>query len=227
MPELENRPSSGTTRGCLAAGFGAAVLALLSPFIAAIRGWKSWRRGSEIRISLTVTSVSRDRASDLKRFDFSADVPAPAEPEFRRLMADTVIRVAEALRRPDDVYHLVYRLPWDEESIAVPVGPQIQELGERFSLAQSQNALDARTAVWLCIGRHRALAEVIDPVAFDPESEGEPDGLQRRADVRWSAATARARHGASLVFRLILVLPAEKASRVVGLVGRLVERERG
>lgn len=218
MPELENLEPTGATRGCLAAGFGAVALALLSPFVAAIRGWRSWRRGGEIRTSLEVISMARSDGSPLRCFDLSADVPAPAEPEFRRRMMDTVIRVAEGLRRDDDVYHLVYRLPWEEESTAVPVGPQIQELGERFSLVQSQGALLGRTAVWLTIGRHRALAEVIDPAIFDPESEGEPDRLQRRPDVRWSVATAWERHGPSLVIRLIFVLPTDRASRVVGLV---------
>ena len=221
MPELDHRQPTGAARGCLAAGFGAVALALLSPFVAAIRGWKAWRRGSEIRSSLEAASIPRDDGTDLKRLDLSVDVPSLAEAEFRRRMTDTVVRVAEALRREDDVYHLVYRLPWDEEPIAVPVGPQVQELGERFSLVQSQAGLVARTTVWLTIGRHHALAELIDPVAFDPESEGEPVGLQCRARVRWSVATAWVRNGASLVFRLIFVLPADKASRVAELIERL------
>ena len=221
MHEFKTPEGGGRTRGCLVAAVGAVALALLSPFVAAIRTWRSWRRGSEVRSSLEVTSVARSDGSQLQGFDLSVDAPIAAEPELRRRLTDTVIRVAEALRRDDDVYHLVYRLPWDEEATAIPVGPQMHELGERFSLVQSQGALLGRTAVWLTTGRHRALAEVIDPLVYDPESEAEPHTLQRHPDVRWSMATARARNGPSFEYRLIITVPRELATRIAGLVERL------
>jgi hypothetical protein len=159
--------------------------------------------------------------AERQRFELAMDVPTPAEPGFQRRLADTVIRVAEALRRGDDVYHLVYRLPWDEESTAIPVGPQIQELGERFSLVQSQGAMIGRTAVWLTLGRDLALAEVIDPVTFDPEIDGEPDAVLNRPEVRWAMATAWVRRGPSLDIRVVFVVPADSASRIADLLDKL------
>jgi hypothetical protein len=130
--------------------------------------------------------------------------------------------VAEVLRRPDDVYNVLYRLPSDPEPVALPVGPQLQELGERFSLVLSQGALSGRTVVWLTLGRDRALSEVVDPAACDPEAEGEPEVLLATADARWSMATEWARVGPSLVIRLILGVPADAEDRVIALLASLI-----
>ena len=202
------------SRGCLTTGVGAVVLAALAPFVVAVRGWKKWRRGSEIQRNIDIGRMTNPAGAKLSRIDLSFDVPLPAEPGFHRRLTKAVVRVAEALRASDDVYHLVYRLPWDEEPVAMPVGPMLQELGERFALVQSQGVMAGRTAVWLTLGRDRALAEVVDPVAYDPEAAGEPDGLLAHSDLRWSVATEWARVGPSLIFRLILVAPAHAADRV-------------
>jgi hypothetical protein len=208
-------PGRSTGRqGCLATGVSAAVLAVLAPFVVAVRGWRKWRRGTEIRSKIDVESLTDSAGADLYKIDLSLDVPQPAEPEFRHGLTDSVVRVAEALRAPDDVYHLIYRLPWDEEPVALPVGPKLQKLGERFALVQSQGAMAGRTAVWLTLARDRALAELVDPVAYDPEEIGEPDALLTQPDLRWSMATEWARFGPSLAFRMILVVPAHYGDRV-------------
>jgi hypothetical protein len=200
---------------------GAALLALFAPLVVAVRGWKKWRRGSEIRAETEIEPLTNSAGADLRSIDLGFDVPLAVEPGFRRRLTDAVVRVAEALRAPDDVYHLAYRLPWDEEPVAIPVGPMIQELGERFALVQSQGAMAGRTAVWLALGRDRALAEVVDPVAYDPEADGEPSGLLTHPDLRWSMATEWARVGPSLIFRLILVVPSEAERRVLPLLESL------
>ena len=205
-------------RGCLATGAGAAVLAVLAPFVVAAQGWRKWRRGSEVRSSIVIEPFTDSASADLRRIDLCLDVPQPAEPGIRQRLTDSVVRVAEALRASDDVYHLVYRLPWDEEPVVVPVGPKLQELGERFALVQSQGAMAGRTAVWLTLGRDRALAEVVDPVAYDPEAYGEPEGLLMHPALRWSMATEWARVGPSLVIRLILIVPPHQADRVKTLL---------
>jgi hypothetical protein len=161
-----------------------------------------------------IESFSNSAGADLRCIDLSFDVPLPAEPGFRRRLTDSVVRVAEGLRNSDDVYHLVYRLPWDEEPVAVPVGPKLQELGERFALVQSQGAMAGLTAVWLTLGRDRALSEVVDPVAYDPAADGEPEGLLMHPALRWSMATEWARVGPSLIFRLILVVPKHRVDHV-------------
>lgn len=209
------------SRGCLSTGTGAVLLAVLAPLVVAVRGWKKWRRGSEIRTKTDIESLSNSAGADLCRIDLSFDVPRPAEPGFRRRLTDSVVRLAEALRASDDVYHLVYRLPWDEESVAVPVGPKVQELGERFALVQSQGAMAGRTAVWLTLSRDCALSEVVDPVAYDPETYGEPEGLLVHPAQRWSMATEWARVGPSLIFRLIMVAPVHEAERVKTLLASI------
>jgi hypothetical protein len=200
-------------RGCLAAGAGFLALIVISPFAVVIRSWRAWRRGGEVRSTLETrpfVSTSGDRC----RIDLKLDVPSAAEPGFRRRLTDAVVRVAEVLRHPDDVYNIIYRHPADPEPVVLAVGPQLQELGERFSLVLSQGALSGRTVVWLTLGRDRALSEVLDPSASDPEAEGEPDVLLATADARWSMATEWARVGPSLVVRLILVVPNDEESRV-------------
>ena len=207
-------------RGCLAAGAGILALIVISPFALVIRSWRAWRRGGEVRSTLESRPFA-STAGARCRIDLALDVPAPAEPSFRRRLTDTIVRVAETLRRPDDVYNVLYRLPSDPEPVVLALGPQLQELGERFSLVFSQGALAGRTVVWLTLPRDRALSEVVDPVASDPEAEGEPEALLATVDARWSMATEWARIGPSLVMRLILVIPSDAESRVKTLLGSL------
>ena len=213
----ESWRSSGP-RGCLAMGAGALALIVISPFALVIRRWRAWCRGGEVRSTLETRPFASTAAGTRRRIDLMLDVPAPAEPGFRRRLTDTVVRVAEALRRPDDVYNVLYRLPSDPEPVVLPVGPQLQELGERFSLVLSQGALSGRTVVWLTLARDCALSEVVDAAGCDPEAEGEPDALLAVPAARWSMATEWARVGPSLVLRLILVVPADREDRVKALL---------
>jgi hypothetical protein len=221
MADPDDRIPSTGRKGCITTGVGAAVLAVLAPFVVAVRAWKKWRRGTEIRSEINIESVTNSKGADLRRIDLGLDVPQPAEPGFHRRLTDAVVRVAEALRSPDDVYHLVYRLPWDEEPVAMPVGPKLQELGERFALVQSQGAMAGRTAVWLTLGGDHALAEVVDPIAYDPEADGEPEGLLTQPNLRWSMATEWARVGPSLVYRLILIVPPRAEDCVTAALASL------
>jgi hypothetical protein len=221
MADLPREPWQSTApRGCLAAGAGFLALIAISPFALVIRSWRAWRRGGEVRSTLkTRPFVSTTGARN--RIELALDVPAPAEPGFRRRLTDTVVRVAEALRRPDDVYNIIYRHPADPEPVVLAVGPQLQELGERFSLVLSQGVLSGRTVVWLTLPRDCALSEVVDPIACDPEAEGEPETLLAAPAARWSMATEWARVGASLMIRLILVVPTDAENRVKALLGSL------
>ena len=182
---------------------------------------RRWRRGSDIRMRTDVSSLANAKGTEIHRIDLELDVPLAVAPEFRRRLTDTVIRVAEALRASGDVYHLVYRLPWDEEPVVLPVGPKVQELGERFSLVQSQGAMAGRTAVWLTLAREHTLSAIVDPVAYDPESEGEPNGLLIHPALRWSMATEWARVGPSLIMRLIVIVPSEAGDGAKMLIDAL------
>lgn len=198
-------------RGCLAALFGAVALAVVSPMALLIQNWRSWRRGNDLRVAVDVNESKRPGHA---RIDVHIDAPKNAEPGLRRRLTDAVVRVAETLRAPDDVYHLVYRLRSETEPMTLPVGPQLQEFGERFSLVLSQGALSGRTVIWLTLRRGQALAEVADPLSYDPEAEGEPGGLLEDEATHWSMASEWAHVGPSLVIRLILIVPDERADRV-------------
>ena len=222
MADLPREPWQSTApRGCLAAGAGFLALIAISPFALVIRSWRAWRRGDKVRSTLETRPFESTAADTRRRIDLTLDVPAPAEPGFRRRLTDAVVRVAEVLRRPDDVYNIIYRHPADPEPVALSVGPQFQELGERFSLVLSQGALAGRTVVWLTLARDHALSEVLDPTACDPEAEGEPEALLASPAARWSMATEWARVGPSLVIRLFLVVPTDAENRVKALLASL------
>ena len=214
MIEADDALRQPGPRGCLATAAGLATLAVISPFALVIHRWRCWRRGNHIRVEVSTTPWPATRGVERRRIDAVLDVPLTRERGFRRRTTDAVIRVAEDLRRPDDVYTMIYRLPSDEEAVALPVGPQLQELGERFYLALNQGSLAGRTVVWLTLGRSTALAEVVDPFTCDPEGDGEPEGLLDTDQARWSMASEWARVGPSLVIRLILVVPGSAAPTV-------------
>jgi len=201
-------------RGCLGTAAGLVVLAVISPFALVVHRWHCWRRGNDIRVEVTMTPWPATRGVERRRIDAVLDVPLTRERGFRRRTTDAVIRVAEDLRRPDDVYTMIYRLPADEEAVTLPVGPQLQELGERFYLALNQGPVAGRTVVWLTLGRGTALAEVVNPAICDPEGDGEPEELLGTTVARWAMASEWARVGPSLIIRLILVVPASAETAV-------------
>jgi len=202
------------SRGCLAVLAGIFTLALVSPFAVVIQRWRRWRRGDGLRSTIEVRPFNTSAPDGRRWIDLTLDVPGSLEPGFRRRCTEAVVRVAEALRRPDDVYNVVYSRPGDSEPVVLPVGPQLQELGERFFLVLSHSPLSARTVVWLTLGRETPLSDVVDPMTFDPEAVGEPERLLASADARWAMATEWARVGPSLVIRLIVVVPIDSVHRV-------------
>ncbi len=208
MSEKDGALQQPGPRGCLATAAALAVLTVVSPFALVVHRWRCWRRGNDIRVAVATTTWPANGGEERRRIDATVDVPLSRERGLRRRVTDAVIRVAEVLRQPDDIYTMVYRLPWDEEAVALPVGPQLQELGERFYLALNQGPVGGRTVVWLTLGRGTALASVVDPLTCDPEGMGEPEGLLATAEARWAMASEWARVGPSLIIRLILVVPA-------------------
>jgi hypothetical protein len=157
----------------------------------------------------------------MTRVDLSIDVPQPSVDGFRTRLTDALVRVAETQRREDDVYHLIYREAALDEATVLPVGPLLQELGERVHLALGQTTLAGRTAVWLTLGRGERLVDVVDPFGYDPETPGEPEGLLRRSGMRWAMATAFALAGPSTVFRVALFVPDESVPSIGAVLSRL------
>jgi len=211
---IDHEALTPKSRGCLAVLAGIATLVLISPFAFGVQRWRRWRRGNALQSTLEVGFFAVASDGMRRSIDLTLDVPVSVEPGFRRRVTEAVVRVADTLRRPDDVYNVIYSPPGDSEPVVLAVGPQLQELGERFFLTLSQSALSARTVVWLTLGRDRPLSEAIDPMTCDPEAEGEPEGILASADARWSMATEWARVGPSLVIRLLIVVPTESVDDV-------------
>ncbi len=141
----------------------------------------------------------------------------------RTRLTDRAVRIAELLRRPDDVYHTAYRQRELCETTLVPVGPQLQELGSRFALSLSQGSLEGRTVVWLTLSNTRPVAEVVDPFGYDPESEGEPERLLTSSEVRWGMATSFVSTGTSVMYRMLLYVPESALRGVEDLLDRLAD----
>lgn len=211
--------SQGTgSRGCLMTAAGAMVLAMIAPVALFMQRLRRWRRGTEIRATIHGAPLTTAAGTEVCRLDLRLDIPPPAEPGFCRRLTDVVVRIADSLHRVDDVYNVIYRLPSDPEPVVLPLGPHLQELGDRFFLVLSQGALAGRTVVWLTLGRERPLSEVVDPIGFDPGAAGQLEALLAHPDLRWSMATEWARVDPSLVIRLVLVVPTEAQNVVSDLL---------
>ena len=65
------------------------------------------------------------------------------------------------------------------------------------------------------------LAEVVDPLVFDPERPGESEDLVLQVRPRWAMVSVFARSGPSVVYRLRLHLPPSAADTVDSVVTRL------
>ncbi len=221
MPELDALLQRPGPRGCLASAAAALVLAFVSPLVLAVRSWRSWRRGHDIRVSIEALPPPGGAESDRHMLDVICDVPLSVERGFRDRLTDRVVRVAEALRSPDDAYLLVYRLPGAEEALVLPLGPRVQSLGERFRLVLDQSALAGRTVVWMALARDLPPARIVDPERCDPESPDERERLLETSEARWSMAASWAPVGPSLIVRTILVVPTSAQDRVVRLLEKL------
>lgn len=215
MPEPV-RLSRSQPRGCLAAGAGFLALVALAPLAFAIRWWRRWRRGSAIRSDLDVR-----RNGDRCRVDLTLDVPDVSEPAVRRRATTQVVRIAQALHTAGDTYCAVYRLRSDPEPYLIAVGPDLQNLGDRFLLTLNQGALASRTVVWLALAPDQVLAEVVDPVGCDPEDPQQMERLLHLDAARWTMATSWARIGPSWVVRMVLIVPAAAADEVGRRLRRL------
>lgn len=208
----------GTREGCLRSATGLLGLAVLAPVALAVRRFRAWRRGPELRLARTRGDLTVGDGPALARVDATADVPFAAVEAFRRRLTETVVRVAERLRRPDDVYHLLYRDPSAGETFVLPVGPQIQELAERLHLVLGRPPMAGRTAVWLALPGSRRVVDIVDPFNYDPEAAGEPERLLAGSGMRWGMATGFAPKGPSVVFRVVLYVPGESTPTIEGLL---------
>lgn len=223
MTQPENLPravkrSLKTRHGCLSYAFGFLTLVVLAVPVALLRSWQAWRRGADWRIGWTCRPVAA--SSNRVRIVLEADIPLSNTESFPKRLTDTVIRIGEHLRQPDDHYHHIYRDPAELDAILLPLGPQLQEFGERLILALHHTDLTHRTAVWLTLPARPAIAELVDPGTYDPDAAGEPEGLVKRTNARWAMATEWARVGPSMIYQVTLWVPEDSAPAVEALLAR-------
>ena len=208
----------GRTPGCLRVAAGGLVLAVLAPAAALVRTWRRWRCPARRRVAISESTAA---APGRVRLELHAEVPAVEELGWRTRLTDAVVRLAESLRSADDVYHLVYRVPGEPEAVLLAIGPQLQALGERFSLALGQLELEGRTAVWPVLPRRCHVSMAIDPFAVDPEADEDRDRLLGLPELRWGLATAWVRRDGAFELRLLADLPASAALRARSILARL------
>jgi hypothetical protein len=224
LTQPENLPrevkrSLKTRHGCLSYALGFFSLVVLAVPVGLIRSWQAWRRGVDWWIGWTNRPASAERFT--VRIDLEADIPIGSAGDFPKRLTDTVIRVAEHLRQTDDHYHHIYRDLAEPDAVLLPLGPQLQELGERLILALRQTDLAHRTAVWLTLPTRPAIAELVDPAIYDPDSEGQPEGLVEETNARWAMATEWARVGPSMIYQVTLWVPQDSAPTVESLLARI------
>jgi hypothetical protein len=75
-----------------------------------------------------------------------------------------------------------------------------------------------RTSLWLTLASSRRVVDLVDPFGYDPEAEGEPERLLASSGMRWGMASSFAPRGASVLFRLVLYVPAGAAATVEELL---------
>ncbi len=199
--------------GCLVGAVRLSALGVLGPAVAASRWWRRRRRGDAALVELDEGKLEHADAA-FERLSLIVDVPPESERTARREVTTLVARVAEGLKTDGELYHLVYRLPWEGEAQLKSVGPRVQELGERVHLQLGRRELERLTSVWLVLPRNVYLGTVVDAGAYDPEADGEPDALIRRVACRWAFASAWWRGAASVLFRIVLYLPTGSADAV-------------
>lgn len=215
-PESHSTAQPACSGGCLRAGLVTPLVIALAPLAAAVRGLRRWRRGAATRASHASRTVA-----ERCRHDIRLDLPEASEAAARLRVTEVVVRVAEALRAPDDVYHLLWRSQSDEPAQLRAIGPQVQELGDHLALELGRPVTRGHTLLWLALGSEQRLGRVVDAATADPDAGGEPDALVTSSNPRWAAATAVAYRHASVVFHLAVWCSPDAEKRVERIVRRL------
>jgi len=185
------------------------------------------RRGSAVWVDWEQRPLRSTDGGLRPCFDLRLDAPLEAEAELATRLTDTVVRLAETLRRADDTYHQVVRPAGEAETLLRPVGPRVQALGERFRLGLCHRPVARCTQLWIALPAEVGLAQVVDPVRDDPDGSGQPERLLVDPRLRWGVASAFAPAGPAVRLRLLVVVAAEAEGVAVDLLERLVEATRG
>jgi hypothetical protein len=208
--------AGGSTAGCLRAAFAAPALLVLAPVSALVRRVSRWRRGRETRAEWSWVGHRGEDDRPLAYLGIDADLPLDVDGA--RALTEAAVRLAERLADGDSVYHMVHRETGGDE-VAVPLGPSIQALAERFSLTARRVALEGIPVVWIALPRKLALGEVLETAAQSSAAEqllGIP--------ARWGMVVTRHRGLASVHWHLDVVVPDGNRRDVESAFGFLMRR---
>ncbi|NOZ77991.1 MAG: hypothetical protein GXP48_02180 [Acidobacteria bacterium] len=230
QPERCDAAGKPPRGGCLRAAAGAVFLVLLAPWAALVRTVRASRRGRGCHVRWQLAGASGHGASRREagaiagdeswRLDLEIDAPLADEARVRTDLIDTLVRVAETLRRPDDVYNLVVRQRWDGEPRLIAVGPSLQRLAHRLERAFSHRDAERCTHLWLTLPVSRRLGQLVDPEGFDPEAGHALDRLIADTKPRWAAATSFGHTDVGVLYRVILAATGDP-DRLTPLFARL------
>ncbi len=211
--------------GCLRTAARIGLLVVVAPWAALVHLWRRLRRGDDRSVRWTFLDVPNPACTGDEWWclDLRIDVPAVLEARTRTDLIDTLIRMAEALRCPDDLYNLVVRLRWDDEPRLAAVGRSLQQLAERLERSLSHRDAERCTHLWLTLPRSRPLGSLTDRLQFDPEKENALGLAVAATDPRWAAASSFGRFPASVVYRVIVTAPGTP-DRLVPVLERLRRR---
>ncbi len=212
-------PKTGGKPGCLPAAAAWTALVVLAPIVALVQWWRRFRRGGEARVRRRING-----GQPLAVVDLTVDVPASSAGRARRELVDALVRLAEHLRRPDDLYHLVWRPAGESEPRLVAVSPAPQGLAQRLDTALSHRSYERRTQLWLTLPVGAHLAGLLDPLSFDPEHEGAAAVLIERTGPRWALELSFARGTPAVLYRLRLHVPDGEIATVEAILSRYERR---
>ncbi|MCP4899558.1 MAG: hypothetical protein GY906_21545 [bacterium] len=177
------------------------VMLVVSPFAAAIRTWRRRSRGD-----LTEVSVGPSPGGD--SVELTVDCPTARVIEARRCVTEAFVHFAQSTSKKG-AYHMVYREPVADESVLMPIGPQLQAFGDRFHQALAKSVWRGMRIVWLCLPRTQALAELIDEHHQDPAGEEMVSEICCDSRVQWAIVSLVEASDVGEVIQFSLVVPDE------------------
>ena len=148
MKDVENSlVSSPGARGCVRTALALVALPFVAPAAAAVRQWRRMNRGTELRSTLETLPFETTGDEAAQSLDLTIDAPQSRAHGLQSRVTDAVVRVAESLRDPQDIYHLVYRLPWEHEPVLIPIRKRMGSLFGALCLETTSSISKAKAAV--------------------------------------------------------------------------------
>ncbi len=164
-----------------------------------------------------------DRANEGGMVELVIDSPTSRVLEVRRWATETLVRLADSVAA-GDAYHMAYREPGASQSTLVPIGSQIQALGDRLHQGLSKSSWRGMRLLWLCMDRAQALAEVVSEECEDPAGPDAVAALGGDPRVRWLVVTVVEPSDVGEVTRFLYVFPPELRPKVEERITQIREK---